>query len=56
MRQLILRGATIKFEPKQDEKANKKVGKWALRWLDIEGIRNYLITKNYQYKETRIEK
>ena len=55
IRELILKGATIKFEPKQDEKANKKVGKWALRWLDIDGIRNYLITKNYQYKETKVE-
>ena len=52
---LIMKGATIKFEPDQDKKANKQVGKWALRWLDIDGLRNYLITKNYQYKETKIE-
>ena len=51
---MIIQGATIKFEPKQDQKANKQMGKWALRWFDVEGLRNYLVTKNYNYKETKV--
>jgi hypothetical protein len=32
-----------------------KVGKWSLKWLDLEGIRSYLITKNFKYVETKID-
>ena len=56
VRYLIQNGATLKFEPEQDKKALKTPGKWALRWLDVEGIRTYLITNNFNYLETRIEK
>lgn len=54
IRFLIQNGATLKFEADQDKKALKTPGKWALRWLDIEGIRTYLITKNFNYVETKI--
>lgn len=49
VRYLIQNGATIKYEQDQDKKALKHPGKWNLKWLDIEGIRNYLITKNFNY-------
>jgi hypothetical protein len=50
---LIIHGADIKFEPKQDQKAKKIVGKWALKWLDFEGIKSYLITKQFTFVETQ---
>jgi hypothetical protein len=49
---LIVNGADIKFEPKQDQKAKKIVGKWSLKWFDWEGIRTYLVTKMFTYVET----
>jgi hypothetical protein len=51
-----MNGATLKFEQKQDQKSSKAIGKWSLKWLDIEGIKNYLITKNCNYVETKIDK
>lgn len=55
LRYLIVQGASIKFELKQDQKAGRVLSKWSLKWLDIEGIRNYLITKNFNYLETKME-
>ena len=49
VRVLIIHGANLKFESHQNDKAAKKVGRWALRWLDLEGLRSYLITKNFEY-------
>jgi hypothetical protein len=53
IRYLIVNGADIKFEPKQDLQAKKSIGKWALRWFDFEGIKSYLITKQFTYVETQ---
>lgn len=53
IRYLIVNGADIKFEPKQDLKAKKSIGKWALRWFDFEGIKSYLITKQFTYVESQ---
>lgn len=53
IRALIVAGANIKFEPKQDQRG-KKGDKWSLKWIDLEGLRSYLITKNYNYVETKI--
>ena len=36
LRYLIMNGATIKYEPDQDKKSGKIIGKWSLRLLDIE--------------------
>jgi hypothetical protein len=49
VRYLIQNGASIKFEQDQDKKALKNPGKWNLKWMDLEGIRTYLITKNFNY-------
>jgi hypothetical protein len=54
IRYLIVNGADIKYEPKQDQKAKKHPGKWNLHWIDVEGIRNYLITKQFVYVETKV--
>lgn len=35
VRYLIIHGADIKFEPKQNQKAKKNIGKWALKWFDF---------------------
>ena len=56
VRYLIQNGATIKFEQDQDKKALKNPGKWNLKWFDIEGLKYYLITKNFNYLETKIQK
>jgi hypothetical protein len=48
---LIINGANLKFEQKQNEKAKKVFNKWALHWMDIEGIRSYLITKQFKFVE-----
>lgn len=55
MRYLILNGASIKFDDKQGKKSDKPLSAWKLQWFDIQGIRSYLITKNFTYKETRVE-
>jgi hypothetical protein len=47
VRSLIVAGASIKFEPRQDQRG--KGDKWSLKWLDLEGLRSYLITKNCNY-------
>ena len=49
IRYLIVNGATVKFEDKV--RKEKSVG-WKLRWFDLEGIRAYLITKNFSCIET----
>lgn len=43
----------MKFEPRQDQKV--KGDKWGLKWFDLEGLRSYLITKNCNYVETKVE-
>ncbi len=53
IRYLIIHGADIKFEPKQNQKAKKNIGKWSLRWFDFEGIKSYLITKQFTFVETK---
>ena len=55
MRYLIINGATLKFDEKQGKKSEKPPNVWKLNWLDIEGIRSYLITKNFTLKETKVE-
>lgn len=55
VRYLIINGASIKFDEKQGKKSDKPPNVWRLNWFDIEGIRSYLITKNFTYKETKIE-
>jgi hypothetical protein len=45
---MIVNGATVKFDDGQNKKADKKLAKWSLRWLDIQGMRCYLITKGYK--------
>lgn len=47
-------GANIKFEGRQSQKAEKSIGRWTLRWFDLEGIRSYLITKNCNYLEAKL--
>lgn len=47
LRTLIVNGATVRFEDQQNKKADKKLAKWNLRWLDIAGLRSYLITKRF---------
>lgn len=56
VRYLIQNGANIKFEQDQDKKALKNPGRWNLKWFDLEGIRAYLITKNFNYVETKLDK
>ena len=55
VRYLIINGAGIKFDEKQGKKTDKPPNVWKLNWFDIEGIRSYLITRNFTYKETKIE-
>ena len=50
-----MNGAGIKFDEKQGKKSDKPPNVWKLKWFDIEGIRSYLITKNFTYKETKVE-
>lgn len=40
---------------KQDHKSSKIMYKWSLKWLDIKGLRNYLITKNCNYFKTKFK-
>ena len=54
VRYLIVNGATIRFEEKQTKKSEKILKGWKLKWYNIEGIRAYLITKNFNYVETKI--
>lgn len=54
VRALIVAGANIKFEPRQDQKGGKG-DRWSLKWFDLEGLRSYLITKNCNYVETKVE-
>lgn len=44
---MIIHGANIKFD-ERDKNVKKGVVKgWRLPWLDIEGIRAYLVTKRF---------
>jgi len=35
VRYLIINGASLKFDQKQNEKSKKIMNKWALHWMDI---------------------
>jgi hypothetical protein len=50
-----MNGATLKFEANQDQKGSKILNKWSLKWLDIEGLHDYLVTKNCNYVETKLD-
>jgi hypothetical protein len=49
---MIINGATVRLEDQQNKKADRKLTKWSLRWLDIAGLRSYLITKKFCLLET----
>jgi hypothetical protein len=61
IRYLIIHGANIKFDEKYGPATTctpnvtkKPIHAWRLPWIDLEGMKAYLITKRFDFVEAKV--